>query len=106
MPPPPYLRTYNYWPAYLASYTYTRTPPVLESNLASVSLESKDLRLSKLNDNIITVIMRSGSVSSISSTSSRASSAPAEETMQIFVKNVAGDSKPHHPYTHTSTTLT
>lgn len=37
--------------------------------------------------------MRSGSVSSISSASSRASSAGAEETMQIFVKNIAGDSK-------------
>ncbi|KAK5133044.1 hypothetical protein LTR08_008249 [Meristemomyces frigidus] len=38
--------------------------------------------------------MRSGSVSSVSSSSSRASSASAEETMQIFVKNIAGDTFP------------
>ncbi|KAK3055930.1 hypothetical protein LTR09_003164 [Extremus antarcticus] len=36
-------------------------------------------------------MQRSNSTSSLSSTSSRASSAAAGETMQIFVKNVAGD---------------
>lgn len=40
-----------------------------------------------------TAIMRSNSISSISSTSSRAPSAEPEETMQIFVKNLSGDSK-------------
>lgn len=40
-----------------------------------------------------TVIMRSNSISSASSTSSRAPSAEPEETMQIFVKNLSGDSK-------------
>lgn len=38
--------------------------------------------------------MRSNSISSISSASSRASSAEPEETMQIFVKNLSGDSRP------------
>ncbi|KXS93664.1 hypothetical protein AC579_10298 [Pseudocercospora musae] len=38
--------------------------------------------------------MRSNSISSVSSLSSRASSAEAEPTMQIFVKNVAGDTFP------------
>lgn len=38
--------------------------------------------------------MRSNSISSMSSISSRASSAEPEETMQIFVKNVAGDTFP------------
>jgi hypothetical protein len=37
--------------------------------------------------------MRSNSITSISSLSSRASSAEPESTMQIFVKNVAGDSE-------------
>ena len=37
--------------------------------------------------------MRSNSISSVSSTSSRAPSAEPEETMQIFVKNLSGDSK-------------
>jgi hypothetical protein len=40
--------------------------------------------------------MRSNSISSVSSTSSRAPSAEPEETMQIFVKNLSGDSK-HTP---------
>jgi hypothetical protein len=40
-----------------------------------------------------TAIMRSNSISSVSSTSSRAPSAEPEETMQIFVKNLSGDSK-------------
>jgi hypothetical protein len=35
--------------------------------------------------------MRSNSISSVSD---RASSAEPEETMQIFVKNLSGDSKP------------
>ncbi|KAK5172812.1 uncharacterized protein LTR77_002932 [Saxophila tyrrhenica] len=39
-------------------------------------------------------MQRSSSTSSISSTSSRASSAAAGETMQIFVKDVAGDTFP------------
>lgn len=51
--------------------------------------------------------MRSNSISSISSVSSRASSAEPEQTMQIFVKNVAGDSKPSpqspQPMTHVLT---
>ena len=37
--------------------------------------------------------MRSNSISSVSSISSRASSAEAEDTMQIFVKNLAGESE-------------
>jgi len=37
---------------------------------------------------------RSNSISSMSSISSRASSTEAEDTMQIFVKNVAGDTFP------------
>lgn len=37
--------------------------------------------------------MRSNSISSVSSDISRASSAEPEETMQIFVKNLSGDSK-------------
>lgn len=40
--------------------------------------------------------MRSNSISSISSVSSSGSSASSEETMQIFVKNIAGDSKHLH----------
>lgn len=43
--------------------------------------------------------MRSNSISSMTSTSSRASSAEAEETMQIFVKNLAGDSELHRSST-------
>ncbi|KAK4992974.1 hypothetical protein LTR50_000680 [Elasticomyces elasticus] len=35
--------------------------------------------------------MRSNSISSISSISSRSSSAEAEETTQVFIKNIAGD---------------
>ena len=38
--------------------------------------------------------MRSNSISSISSITSRASSAEPEPTMQIFVKDLAGESKP------------
>lgn len=38
--------------------------------------------------------MRSDSISSTSSASSRSSSVEAEDTMQIFVKNVAGDTFP------------
>ncbi|GAB7332843.1 hypothetical protein MBLNU13_g04564t1 [Cladosporium sp. NU13] len=38
--------------------------------------------------------MRSNSISSVSSTSSRAPSAEPEETMQIFVKNLSGDTFP------------
>lgn len=37
--------------------------------------------------------MRSNSISSLSSIASRAPSAEPEATMQIFVKNVAGDSE-------------
>lgn len=40
-------------------------------------------------------MMRSNSISSLSSISSRASSAEPEPTMQIFIKNIAGDSKCH-----------
>jgi hypothetical protein len=51
-----------------------------------------------------TAIMRSNSISSVSSTSSRAPSAEPEETMQIFVKNLSGDSKSNciqmNPSTH------
>lgn len=47
--------------------------------------------------------MRSNSISSMSSVSSRASSVDSEETMQVFVKNVAGDSKrPPRPQRNTS----
>ncbi|CAD0108338.1 unnamed protein product [Aureobasidium uvarum] len=45
------------------------------------------------------VMMRSNSISSISSLSSRCSSAEPESTMQIFIKNIAGDSK--YPGRHT-----
>ncbi|KAK4936986.1 hypothetical protein LTR66_009733 [Elasticomyces elasticus] len=38
--------------------------------------------------------MRSNSISSISSISSRSSSAEAEETTQVFIKNIAGDTFP------------
>lgn len=41
-------------------------------------------------------MMRSNSISSISSLSSRCSSAEPEYTMQIFIKNIAGDSKSSH----------
>jgi hypothetical protein len=43
--------------------------------------------------------MRSNSVSSISSIASLASTTEPESTMQIFIKNVSGDSKPYpHPH--------
>ncbi|KAG9553089.1 hypothetical protein KCU97_g19306, partial [Aureobasidium melanogenum] len=37
------------------------------------------------------VMMRSNSISSISSLASRCSSAEPESTMQIFIKNIAGN---------------
>ena len=71
-------------------------PSDSSGSLTTVETEPSKLRLSLSPIQVesdTSAIMRRNSTSSLSSVSSRASSVEAEDTMQIFVKNVAGDSK-------------